>query len=47
MAGRGFALLGVRDYGCEIMPKLFCNASPSCVNVFDCRIAIRRCVRHR
>lgn len=47
MAGGGLPLPGVLDDGREIVSKLFRDASPSRVNVFDRRVAIRRFLCHR
>jgi hypothetical protein len=37
----GLPLLGVLDDGREVMPELFRDASPSSVDIFDGRVAIR------
>jgi len=47
MSGGGLPLPGVLDDGREIVPELFSDASPSRVNVFDRRVAIRRFLCHR
>ena len=47
MAGGGLPIPGVLDDGREIVSKLFRNSSPSRVNVFDRRVAIRRFLCHR
>ena len=47
MAAGGLSLFGVLDDGREIVAELFSNSSPSRVNVFDRRVAIRRFLCHR